>query len=337
MAAAPDTQQVLYIGGVGRSGSTLLAYLLGQIDGYVVAGELKFIWQNGVKDDDLCGCGEAFSACPFWREVGEVAYGGWDKIDVDEVLRLQAHVTSRRSVAALLAGRAAGPELQRLASLLHPLYRAILAVSGGRVVVDTSKTPAEALVLANVPGFDCRAIHLVRDSRGVAFSWAKKGVRRPERADAEAVMLDYRPLYIAPRWLYGNLMFELMRKRLRTTRLRYEDLVSAPREQVEVALQRCGLPASSDELAALTRGSVELGTLHTIGGNPMRFTRGEAPVRGDEKWRTEMAPRARRGVAAVTWPLLRLYGYRLTPGARSRPGGGERLRAPEGPSTNEAP
>ena len=36
---------VLYIGGIGRSGSTLLAYLLGQLDGYVVAGELKFTGQ----------------------------------------------------------------------------------------------------------------------------------------------------------------------------------------------------------------------------------------------------------------------------------------------------
>jgi len=320
VAVSGDTQ-VLYIGGVGRSGSTLLAYLLGQLPGYVVAGELKFVWQNGVKDDDLCGCGAAFSECPFWREVGRVAFGGWDHVDVDEVPRLQARVTSGRSVAALLAGRNAGTDFDCLADRLRPLYRAILSVSGGRVVVDTSKTPVEALAAANVPGFDCRAIHLVRDSRGVAFSWAKKGVRRPERSDAEAVMLDYRPLYIAPRWVYGNLMFELLRTRMRIARLRYEDLVNAPREQVEAALGRLGLGAASGDLAALTRGSVELGTRHTIGGNPMRFARGETLLRSDETWRTEMTPAARRGVSAVTWPLLRLYGYRLrpTPFARSAP------------------
>ena len=71
MAVAGSTQ-VLYIGGMGRSGSTLLAYLLGQLQGYVVAGELKFIWQNGIRDNELCGCGAPFRECAFWQGVGEV-------------------------------------------------------------------------------------------------------------------------------------------------------------------------------------------------------------------------------------------------------------------------
>jgi hypothetical protein len=30
----------------------------------------------------------------------------------------------------------------------------------------------------------------------------------------------------------------------------------------------------------------------------------------DEKWRREYAPSRRRVVAAMTWPLRRVYGYR---------------------------
>jgi hypothetical protein len=307
--ATSSGTQILYIGGVGRSGSTLLAYLLGQLDGYVVAGELKFVWQNGVKDDELCGCGAPFSECPFWREVGEVAFGGWDAIDVDDVLRLQARVTSGRSVASLLAGVDVGPDFHQLASLLRPLYQAILSVSGGRVVVDTSKTPVEALVLARVPGFDCRAIHLVRDSRGVAFSWAKRGIRLPQIVQREAVMLDYPPLYIAPRWVYGNLFFELLRMKMPTAPLRYEDLSHAPQEHVERALRRCGILERGAEFSLASNGSVQLGALHTIGGNPMRFARRAAPINRDEAWRRELPAGARRAVTAVTWPLLLRYGY----------------------------
>ena len=59
---APSTNgktDVLYIGGVGRSGSTLLAYLLGQLEGYVVAGELKFIIIRGISQftDNRTQCG----------------------------------------------------------------------------------------------------------------------------------------------------------------------------------------------------------------------------------------------------------------------------------------
>lgn len=313
---APGTNEmdVLYIGGVGRSGSTLLAYLLGQLEGYVVAGELKFIWSKGVKENELCGCGEPFADCPFWRDVGQVAFGGWNAIDIEEVLDLQARVTSGRSVSALLTGVGSSPGFARYAELLRLLYGAILTVSGGRIVVDTSKTPVEALILARVPGIQCRAIHLVRDGRGVAFSWAKRGVRRPEVVGEEAVMLDYRPLYIAPRWVYGNLFFELLRTRVPTARLRYEDLVRAPQEYVESALRRAGAPSDPAGLKALGTGRVTLGTLHTLGGNPMRFAAGETAVRADEAWRSEMAPGSRRSVTAVTWPLLLLYGYSLRSG-----------------------
>ena len=314
-----ETMDVLYIGGFGRSGSTFLAYLLGQLEGYVVAGELKFIWSKGVKANERCGCGAPFADCPFWRDVGQAAFGGWNEVDIDEVLDLQARVTSNRSVLALLTGVDPGPSFARYAELLHRLYGAILAVSGSRIVVDTSKTPVEALILARVPGFQCRAIHLVRDGRGVAFSWAKRGVRRPEVVGAEAVMLDYPPLYIAPRWVYINLFFELLRARIPTARLRYEDLVRAPQEYVEAALLRSDAPSDPAGLQALGSGSVTLGTLHTIGGNPMRFTAGETAVRADEAWRREMPPGSRRGVTAVTWPLLLFYDYALRTGAKRSP------------------
>jgi hypothetical protein len=306
---------VLYIGGVGRSGSTLLAYLLGQLEGYVVAGELKYIWSRGVKENELCGCGEPFADCPFWRDVGQAAFGGWGEVNVEDVLSLQAHVTSGRSVTGLLTGVGSDPSFTRYAELLRRLYGAILEVSGGRIVVDTSKTPVEALILARVPGIQCRTIHLVRDGRGVAFSWAKRGVRRPEVVGGDAVMLDYRPLYIAPRWVYGNLFFELLRTRVPTARLRYEDLVRAPQKYVEAALRACGAPSDNAGLETLGSGRVTLGTLHTIGGNPMRFAEGDAPVRVDEAWRREMAPGERRAVTAVTSPLLLLYRYSLRGGA----------------------
>ena len=307
---------MLYIGGFGRSGSTLLAYLLGQLEGYVVAGELKYIWSRGVKESELCGCGVPFADCPFWRDVGQAAFGGWSEIDVEEVLALQTRVTSGRSVSALLTGVGTSPSFAGYAELLRKLYGAILDVSGGRIVVDTSKTPVEALLLARVPGLQCRAIHLVRDGRGVAFSWAKRGVRRPEVVGEEAVMLDYNPLYIAPRWLYGNLFLELLRTRVRPRACATRISSARPKEYVEAALRECGAPSDHAGIQALGSGRVTLGTLHTIGGNPMRFAAGETPCAPTRHGDARCRPGLRRGVTAVTWPLLLLYGYSLRAGAK---------------------
>src|SRR4029450_12109098 len=60
---------VLYLGGLGRSGTTVLERVLGELPGVCSVGELVHLWRRGVLDDETCGCGSAFSACPFWSEV----------------------------------------------------------------------------------------------------------------------------------------------------------------------------------------------------------------------------------------------------------------------------
>ena len=67
---------VLYVGGCQRSGSTLLDRMMSQVSGHVSAGEIVHLWSRGLRSDELCGCGERFSACPFWNEVGRVGVRG---------------------------------------------------------------------------------------------------------------------------------------------------------------------------------------------------------------------------------------------------------------------
>jgi hypothetical protein len=73
---------ILYIGGHGRSGSTILAQTLGQIPGFVNVGEVWQVWYRGFRENERCGCGQPFYSCEFWRAVGDEAFGGWDNIDV---------------------------------------------------------------------------------------------------------------------------------------------------------------------------------------------------------------------------------------------------------------
>ena len=61
-------------------------------------------------------------------------------------------------------------------SRLAKWYNAIREVSGCSVIVDSTKGPPSATLLRLVPSIELSVIHLVRDSRGVAFSWQKKGM-----------------------------------------------------------------------------------------------------------------------------------------------------------------
>ena len=90
--------KVLFIAGPGRSGSTLLDMLLGQINGCYSTGELRFIWSRGFEQNQLCGCGKPFRECEFWTEVVKEAFGGFEDIDyarIEELREPVEHLVSK--------------------------------------------------------------------------------------------------------------------------------------------------------------------------------------------------------------------------------------------------
>ena len=187
--------RVLYLGGLGRSGTTVLERVLGELPGTCSVGELVHLWQRGVLDDETCGCGEPFSRCPFWTEVGRRAFGGWDRDQAARMEELRARVDRTRFIPKLIAPRLMGrqrADLREYVGTFLRLHRAISEASGGAVVIDSSKHSSLAYCLRTEPGIDLRVVHVVRDSRGVAYSWTKE-VRRPEATAEEALMTRYSP------------------------------------------------------------------------------------------------------------------------------------------------
>jgi UDP-N-acetylglucosamine transferase subunit ALG13 len=316
-APTGSAPRVAYLGGFGRSGSTLLERLLAEVPGVSAAGEVVHLWERGLRDDERCGCGLRFSDCEHWRKVGELAFGGWSSLDVEHVLELKKRVDRTRHVPRLAApafGERHARDLAEYADLYRRVYRAVAEVSGCEVVVDASKHASLAFVLSSAADIDLRVLHVVRDSRGVAHSWAKQ-VRRTEVVDAETFMPRYSPLRSAALWTAHNALFGLLDGlRGPVHRVRYEDLLASPRASLTEILGFLGLAADDGALDFLGSDSAELSPSHTIGGNPMRFDTGRLTLRRDDAWRRDLPPSARRTVAAVTALPLRRYGYDLRAG-----------------------
>jgi hypothetical protein len=308
----PPTVDVLFIGGSQRSGSTLLDRLMSQIHGYVSAGELVHLWARGVRDNELCGCGEAFHACPFWGEVGRLAFGGWDRLRPDDIIALQRRVDRNRYIFFMIVPRASARyrrDLAHYTEILGRLYRAI-STAGEGIIVDSSKHASTAFLLRRVVGLRLSVVHLVRDSRGVAFSLGKR-VRRPEVVEEEAFMHRQPAWRAAVEWVAFNGLFHLLRLVGNpVTRIRYEDLLRDPRSVLASLASRSDATRAAS-LPVIDGSRVTLGVDHTVAGNPMRFARGELELRLDDGWRRAMRPLDRRLTTALTAPLLKAYGYRL--------------------------
>lgn len=304
--------RVLYIGGVGRSGTTLLDRMLGQLPGFLSTGELVHLWSRGVLDNELCACGARFRECELWSEVGRIAFGGWENVDALDALERQRAVERTRFIPLMVAS-GLNPEFARrlraFAEVMIPVYRAISKASGGRIIVDSSKHASYAFLLRRLAGVDLRVVQVVRESRGVAYSWTKR-VRRPEVVDREDYMSTAHPLRMGARWTAHNVLFDVLRSLgVPTMLLRYESLVEDPlRRLIEVA-RFAGEEPGERDLEFLRDGEAEFERTHNVAGNPMRFRSGPVAIRRDEEWRERMPARDRAFVSSVTWPLLVRYGY----------------------------
>ena len=301
---------VLYIAGFGRSGSTVLESVLGAAPGLVSVGELRFLWGRHVRDDRVCGCGQAFSHCPFWRAVMHRAYGA-SSPDPAQVLSWQDRALPLRLtplVGASRVRRRVSAQYAGYLDVLRRLYLSVAEVSGADVLVDSSKYPSYGFLLGLIDSIDVVMLHLVRDPRAVAHSWT-----RPKRETTvpgvSAPMSTVLPARTALDWslwsglaeVYGRVAHPPAR------RLRYEDFVTGPAHAVSTVLGQLGRPADVDGFLAGNRVRVAAG--HPLGGNPSRQRAGTVCLRVDDGWRTRMRARDRWAVTALALPWMLRYGY----------------------------
>ncbi len=310
---AGSRRKVLFIGGLGRSGSTLIEKLLNEIPQTFAVGETIHLWERGIGNQERCGCGEPFAACPQWTAVGQEAFGGWDEVDVERVVDLRWTVDRTRQLLPITKAHRRGAPTVEQGRYLRYLRQVLLAaatVAGGPdVLLESSKHLSTAALLALDDAIDLRVLHLVRDPRGVAYSWTKQ-VERPE-ADDE-LMPTYNPARTAGRWVSDNLGFEALATRVPTLRLRYEDFLADPRGSLTTIGELIGIDPGDLDLGFLDGDTATLSTpMHSVAGNPLRFGGAEMKLRLDDAWKTELDTGQRRLVTAITAPLLRRYGYPL--------------------------
>ena len=300
--------KVIYIAGCGRSGSTILQNMLGEMEGFQPLGELYSIGRRYL-EKHRCGCGEPLDACGHWKAILDRAFGGFDRTAARR-LHHRLHSVRTRHLPLLLTSPGRKRVLERTVesrSAIANLYDAARRQTGCAVLIDSSKDPLFGFSLTALEPVDVYFVHLVRDPRGVAFS-GQRSSRLHGRRDRVWQSRSH-PAKTSIMWNFWNFAARglLGRDPTRYTRLRYEDLVESPRESLQLILSLVGEPR--DPLPLVSGQMVRLGPSHTIGGNPARYRTGMVKLRPDNEWQDAMTLAHRSLVKALTWPLLGRYGY----------------------------
>ena len=323
MSDSASRLTVLSVVGAGRSGTTVLANILGEVDGFASAGELRWLWKRGILAGRPCGCGRTPQDCPVWSPVitaALAAVGGDPRGTVDHIIDSQQELARRRNLPRVLRsvdGSQGEWEAMRIVRTATAAACATFSeVTGSRVVVDTSKRAVDAAVIAGLDGVDHYVLHLVRDPRAVVHSWHR--VKTFTVGGQTRTMGRLHLLSTVRRWISSCIAAEALRRRIPRQRwmdVRYEDFATDPRACIESVLsfmgEGGGTPFVDDHTVALRPN-------HVVAGNPNRFTTGEVTVSADNEWQDQLSRNSQRLVAAMTMPLMLRYGYAGRSGRRPR-------------------
>ena len=283
--------------------------VLGQMSNAFSAGEVRYFWDRGLQQDRLCSCGESFRKCPVWRAVTEDLYGRVNEAEANSRISMRDRIKNKYLILTLFRVgkkwlvRRCTPYADELKKLLYSISK----IRGSDVIVDSSKYPSHVFALTLIPDIDLRIIHLVRDPRGVAFSWStpkydkgKGGMMRPQGI-----------LRASLQWLIFNLLIGRIARSAGVPYLlvRYEDWVDDPQSAMSCIANFIGEEAAS-RLISPDR-TIRIDDIHALSGNPSRFNQGEVRVHFDDRWKSTMKTKEKLLCYAVTWPLALRYRYFL--------------------------
>ena len=212
--------------------------------------------------------------------------------------------------------------LRPMLEMRDELYATAAAATGASWLVDGGKEPVFGRLMTGLKRTEVSTIHIVRDPRGVAFSWMKR-----VRSDSEPGEM---PPAAAP-----------VRGRMDTAEPHDPHIAAAaqpvlcpgqvrgPGDRPARRSQRggpaAGLPAAADAALAggglagsglASTGLASTGQAHLVAGNPgvRRQAAKTIKLTLDDAWRTQLPRVKQRLITVICAPLMAAYGYPLGPG-----------------------
>jgi hypothetical protein len=299
--------KILYIGGAGRSGSTILDMLLGQNDEISNYGEINKLFTSGWINNEYCSCGSRVNECEFWRRIRK----DWEAqsiITLKEYVRLQNKFLKLRNIFLLWKNMFKEDKEFRVFKMsTHLLYEIIAKHSDGNIIIDSSKSPIRLFAL-KIMGFDIGVIHLVRDGRGVANSF-KKHFDSNAKNGVQKELKPKSIIKIAIIWVINNLLMQKLGRDLDYLFVRYEDILS--KSIVELNRISRFFDIDLTKSIHIISEDKELMSGHIVAGNRLRMKE-HIKIRTNsfENWKNLTRKDIRLFEFLAGW-LLKKYNYKV--------------------------
>jgi len=279
---------VLYLMGAGRSGTTILASLLGANKNITTVGEIHQYLEH-VVEKKQCSCGKTLDKCDFWSEIHKNYIEKDFSIINSKLEKVESH--SRIPVSLCKKNKEYIEFQETLFKHIHQQHKS-------KYYLDSSKFIGKALQLLKSDIFDVKIIYMIRDVRGVINSFSKK------------VQTHKNPISTIIYYSFINLTAQIVKwifpKRI--MKLKYEDFVSQPEETI--TLISSFLNENLDDVTDIVKNEKHIKMPHIIGGNRLK-KQTKIKLRKDVSWQKNISRPKQIIYYLLTLPLMLLNKYKI--------------------------
>ncbi len=299
------TTNIIYIAGTGRSGSTFLSQLLSQNTDCFNVGQIRDL-PNSFAKNLGCSCYKDLKDCAFWSPVVSEfqALHGSDALE-----KYAQGINAFRKSSNEFGNWAIAETRNRITSdnieflnLASDLYRITSEHAGGVTLIDSSKAPNIALGHLLTKDISVTIVHLMRDPRAVAASWAK---------------LSNRPNVIMKRCKMWNKRTRQMQRLGRIPdqkiiHIKYEDFASSPKTAIKSIQELAGVSQKAPYFDSDTSATLSWDRTHLFppaNGEVLGSHLEQIDIRPSETWKSEANKRYSDIAQKINFPLAENYGY----------------------------
>ena len=304
--------------------------LLGVNSEICTVGELKMT-PSSLGDINLyrCSCKEAILECPFWQEVRkQMARRGIEFDVANSGTDFGCNGSTHAQRLSRAKYRGVLPEMIRDAGLwFSPAWRKhyrrtqqrnvalmeiVPNISGGKIIIDSSKAAIRLKYLLKNRGINIKVIRLIRDGRAVALTYmdpagfadAKDPAMRGGGSGGKRPDKQLSMAQAAHEWRRSNEEAENVLRCLDKSqwiRVHYEDLCKDTENTLGRLFEFLGLDPNKHT------GDFRSIEQHVV-GNGMRMD-ATSEIQLDERWREELTDEQLQLFDSVAGELNRRYGY----------------------------
>ncbi len=265
--------KLIYILGMGHTGSTLLDRVLGAQQDVLSIGELKHLYRLLDDSEKKCTCGNPYRACEFWKGIVE-------KVEFEGLENYLMPADPSDGTGRKTQFNWSKEYLKKFADINKTIYQHLLDHGEASTIVDSSKDLNRLVCLKKSGSFDLKVIILRRS--GLAYLASKKArSARGFNPIRWTIIYVQRHIRLFQSWKILASMDSI--------NISYSDLARYPERQTKAICDFSGVQYDPSTLDIRSDRYFSVQENHNIGGSVSRKNKERVPIKYKDNWRQRLA------------------------------------------------